>query len=207
MGTFDLFEKTITRPKGGGILIHIFGIRVRRNVPTRDKREKDFGKGNGLSEFSLGHVGRVEKGNDRPFGVGDVGLLGVVGESDGHVACHGPVGHHSAYMVRILAGAVHLIGDHLWERACSFGWFILRRETEDPFLIIGEGGLSLGTGARSTRAMRGSGRCRLSEGRLGPVDKMPRGRIRILILIVRIERWVERIRRMWCIINTRGLLG
>ena len=108
-------------------------------------------------------------------------------ESDRHIACLGPVGHNSANMVRVLAGTVHLIGDHLGEKAGSFRWFILRRELEDPFLIVRERCLSLRTSAGAARTMRGSGRCHLSERGFGVIDNMPRGRVRILILVILIE--------------------
>ena len=195
MRSFDLFKEAITGPQRGRVLFHIFGFRVRRNVPARDEQVKDFGERNGFGEFSLSHVRGIEKGDDRPFSVRDVSFFsvrdvsffGVMGKGDRHISCLGPVGHYSTNMVRVLAGTIHLIGNNLGEKAGSFQRFVFRREAEDPFLIIRERGLPLGTGTGATRIMRGSGRCRLSERWLGMVDHMPRGRDRVLILVIRIN--------------------
>ena len=109
-------------------------------------------------------------------------------------------------MIRILAGTINLVSDYLGEVTGSFGRFILRREAEDPFLIIRERGLSLGTSARTTGTVGGSGRSRLSERRLGVINDMPRSRIRVLIFIVRVERRIKGVCRTGRVINTRGLL-
>ena len=109
-------------------------------------------------------------------------------------------------MVSILAGANHLVRDHLRERACSFRGLVLRREMENPFLIVRERGLSLGAGAGAARAMRGSRGCCLSKRGLGPIDNVPRGWVRMKILVIHLERRVERIGRARHVINTRRLV-
>ena len=187
MRTLDLLKEALTRPQRGRVLFHFFGIRFRRNVSAGDKGVKDFGEGNGLSKFGLGHVRRIEKGNNCPFSVGDVGLFGVVRKGDQHITCLGPVGHHSANMVRVFAGTIHLVSNHLGEEAGPFRRLVFRGETKDSFLIVRERSLSLGASAGATRTMRGSGGSRLSKGRLGLVDGVPRGRVWILILIILIK--------------------